>query len=80
MQKAAHSLPEFRLMGSVLQELVGDKSLERFRVEYEKLFRTLKKSHGAHACAYTHLHPHTFMPTLLKFELAMNTMQCTMVL
>ena len=30
----------------VLQELVGDKALQRFRVEYEKLFRTLKKSHG----------------------------------
>jgi hypothetical protein len=30
-----------------LQELVGDKALQRFRVEYEKLFRTLKKSHGA---------------------------------
>jgi hypothetical protein len=32
----------------VLQELVGDKALQRFRVEYEKLFRTLKKSHGVH--------------------------------
>ena len=30
----------------VLQELVGDHSLERFRVEYEKLHRALKKSHG----------------------------------
>eukprot|EP00946_MAST-07B_sp_MAST-7B-sp1_P003352 g3352.t1 len=29
----------------VLQELVGDKSLERFRSEYEKLHRALKKSH-----------------------------------
>ena len=29
----------------VLQELVGDKSLERFRAEYEKLHRALKKSH-----------------------------------
>mmetsp|Transcript_9497 Transcript_9497/g.15525 ORF Transcript_9497/g.15525 Transcript_9497/m.15525 type:complete len:886 (+) Transcript_9497:227-2884(+) len=29
----------------VLSELVGDKSLERFRVEYEKLHRALKKSH-----------------------------------
>eukprot|EP00899_Mesostigma_viride_P002905 jgi/Mesvir1/12615/Mv16076-RA.1 len=29
----------------VLQVLVGDKSLERFRVEYEKLHRALKKSH-----------------------------------
>ncbi|CAN0404137.1 unnamed protein product [Ascophyllum nodosum] len=29
----------------VLSELVGDKSLERFRLEYEKLHRALKKSH-----------------------------------
>eukprot|EP00698_Gefionella_okellyi_P003771 TRINITY_DN13508_c0_g1_i1.p1 TRINITY_DN13508_c0_g1~~TRINITY_DN13508_c0_g1_i1.p1 ORF type:complete len:877 (-),score=280.18 TRINITY_DN13508_c0_g1_i1:69-2699(-) len=29
----------------VLTELVGDKSLERFRVEYEKLHRALRKSH-----------------------------------
>ncbi|KAI8476303.1 MAG: flagellar associated protein [Monoraphidium minutum] len=29
----------------VLDELAGDKSLERFRIEYEKLYRTLKKSH-----------------------------------
>ena len=29
----------------VLQELVGDKSLERFRQEYDKLHRALKKSH-----------------------------------
>jgi len=29
----------------VLNELVGDKSLERFRIEYEKLHHTLKKSH-----------------------------------
>lgn len=29
----------------VLNELVGDKSLERFRVEYEKLHTALKKSH-----------------------------------
>ena len=27
----------------VLQMLVGDKSLERFRFEYEKLHRALKK-------------------------------------
>jgi chromosome segregation ATPase len=33
---------EFR---SVLEELVGDKTLERFRIEYEKLHNTLKKSH-----------------------------------
>lgn len=31
----------------VLTELASDKSLERFRIEYEKLYRTLKKSHGA---------------------------------
>ncbi|CAM9109904.1 unnamed protein product, partial [Heterosigma akashiwo] len=29
----------------VLAELVGDKSLEKFRVEYEKLHRALRKSH-----------------------------------
>ncbi|XP_062501507.1 cilia- and flagella-associated protein 58-like [Corticium candelabrum] len=29
----------------VLLELMGDKSLEKFRVEYEKLHRALKKSH-----------------------------------
>jgi hypothetical protein len=31
----------------VLQELVGDKSLERFRAEYDKLHRALKKSHDS---------------------------------
>ena len=31
----------------VLQELVGDKSLERFRSEYDKLHRALKKSHDS---------------------------------
>lgn len=30
----------------VLHELVGDKSLERFCVEYEKLFQAVRKSHG----------------------------------
>jgi hypothetical protein len=34
----------------VLNELAGDKSLERFRIEYDKLYRTLKKSHGATLC------------------------------
>ena len=29
----------------VLTELVGDKSLEKFRLEYEKLHRALRKSH-----------------------------------
>ena len=29
----------------ILVELSGDKNLERFRVEYEKLHRALKKSH-----------------------------------
>ena len=29
----------------VLQELMGDSSLEKFRLEYEKLHRALKKSH-----------------------------------
>ncbi|CAE7236113.1 Cfap58 [Symbiodinium natans] len=31
----------------ILQELVGDKSLEHFRNEYEKLHRALKKSHDS---------------------------------
>ncbi len=30
----------------VLQELVGDRSLERFRIEYEKLYRALNTSQG----------------------------------
>ncbi len=30
----------------VLQELASDKALERFRIEYEKLYKALKKSHG----------------------------------
>lgn len=30
----------------VLAEIAGDKSLERFRLEYEKLHRALKKSNG----------------------------------
>merc|ERR1712100_139450 len=34
-------------MGEVLQELVADKSLEHFRLEYEKLHRALKKSHDS---------------------------------
>ena len=29
----------------VLNELIGDKSLDKFRVEYEKLTNALKKSH-----------------------------------
>lgn len=29
----------------VLAELMGDQSLEKFKVEYEKLHRALKKSH-----------------------------------
>jgi len=32
---------------AVLKELMGDKSLEKFRVEYEKLHRALKKSHDS---------------------------------
>ena len=31
----------------MLGELVGDQSLERFRQEYEKLHRALKKSHDS---------------------------------
>jgi hypothetical protein len=30
---------------SVLQELAGDKSLDKFRLEYEKLHKTFKTSH-----------------------------------
>ena len=32
-------------VNQILVELSGDKNLERFRVEYEKLHRALKKSH-----------------------------------
>ncbi len=35
------------LCNQVLQELMGDRSLEKFRVEYEKLHRALKKSHDS---------------------------------
>ncbi|KAL3915697.1 MAG: hypothetical protein SGPRY_007119 [Prymnesium sp.] len=38
-------ISQHRTSSHVLQELVGDKSLERFRVEYDKLHRALKKSH-----------------------------------
>ena len=30
----------------LFQELIGDKSLEHFRLEYEKLHRALKKNLG----------------------------------
>lgn len=33
--------------GQVLTELATDAGLDKFRVEYEKVFRALKKSHGA---------------------------------
>ena len=29
-----------------MKELSDDRSLERFKIEYEKLFKALKKSHG----------------------------------
>ena len=32
---------------SVLDELMGDESLEKFRKEYEKLHQCLKKSHDS---------------------------------
>ena len=35
----------------VLEELAGDQALEKFREEYEKLHRALKKSHGGSANA-----------------------------
>ena len=41
----AERLEVCRFRSQVLQELVGDKSLERFRQEYDKLHRALKKSH-----------------------------------
>ena len=31
----------------VLQELMGDKNLEKFRLEYEKLHQALRKSHDS---------------------------------
>jgi hypothetical protein len=34
----------------VLKELSDDRSLERFKIEYEKLFKALKKSHGESPC------------------------------
>jgi hypothetical protein len=34
----------------VLKELSDDRSLERFKIEYEKLFKALKKSHGGSPC------------------------------
>ena len=37
-----HRLAGVRYFQEVLQELVGDKSLEHFRLEYEKLHRALK--------------------------------------
>jgi chromosome segregation ATPase len=44
MQSSAFDALE-RDFREVLNELVGDKSLDRFRLEYEKLHHTLKKSH-----------------------------------
>lgn len=44
---AAHALDgPGECVVQVLQELASDKGLERFRIEYEKLYRALKKSHG----------------------------------
>jgi hypothetical protein len=39
----------------VLHELVGDKSLERFCVEYEKVFQAVRKSHGRPSPCILHL-------------------------
>lgn len=47
--RAGQGYKHRRNHSQVLQELVGDRSLERFRIEYEKLYRALKKSHGARA-------------------------------
>ena len=41
----AHRFAIALTLFQVLTELVGDKSLERFRQEYEKLHRALRKSH-----------------------------------
>ena len=43
--KCSLQIPHHPLNMQVLAELMGDKSLERFRIEYEKLHRALKKSH-----------------------------------
>jgi hypothetical protein len=40
-------LSRARRAPQVLQELASDKALERFKIEYEKLYRALRKSHGA---------------------------------
>ena len=36
----------------VLLELQRDKSLERFRAEYEKLFKAVRKSHGEYCTGF----------------------------
>jgi len=36
----------------VLLELQRDKSLERFRAEYEKLFKAVRKSHGKYCTGF----------------------------
>ena len=41
----------------VLQELVGDKSLEKFRTEYEKLHQALNKSHEQEKRLIKECHP-----------------------
>lgn len=46
MESTAFEAPE-KDFQEVLQELIGDKSLEHFRLEYEKLHRALKKSHDS---------------------------------
>ena len=42
-----HVVNYVNVNNQVLQELMGDRSLEKFRVEYEKLHRALKKSHDS---------------------------------
>lgn len=55
MRQAEKEIEEMRITGEeyekferdfqqVLQELAGDRTIERFRMEYEKLYRTLKAS------------------------------------
>ena len=49
----------------VLSELQRDNSLERFRTEYEKLFKAVRKSHGERTskrCTVTAIHQTTNFP------------------
>lgn len=58
---------------TVLKELMGDKSLEKFRVEYEKLHRALKKSHDSEKRLMQKCHD-------LNSEIVVNTTKVTAAL